>query len=72
MCEGAINNYLPELLWIMDNHGLTGKKFCALVLQGKCGDWEEVNDWKIEIPTGKPPIEEPVLPPVCYDLLPCL
>ena len=43
---------------------MTARKFCALVFQPKCGDWEEVNDWKIDTPLGKPEPIEPELPPV--------
>lgn len=62
VCRGAIDNYLPEFKWMMDNKGFTAKQFCALVLQGKCGAWEEVNDWEIPIPDGKPEPQEPTLP----------
>jgi hypothetical protein len=47
-----------------DNKGIKAGQFCALVLQGQCGDWEEVNDWELPIPEGKPEVEDPVLPPV--------
>lgn len=47
---------------MMDNKGFTAKHFCAVVLQGKCGAWEEVNDWEIPVPGDKPPIQEPQIP----------
>ena len=50
----------------MDNKGITARKLCALTLQGKCGDWEEVNNWNVRIPEGKPEPVEPELPPVHF------
>ena len=51
----------------MDNKGLKASRFCALTFQGTCGDWEEVNDWHIEIPNGKPEPEEPTMPDPDHD-----
>ena len=48
----------------MDNRGIKAKRFCSILLGGQCGDWEEVNNWEINLPEGKPEPEEPVLPPV--------
>ena len=48
----------------MDNKGLKASRVCSLVLQGKCGDWEILNNWEIEVPPGKPEPEEPTLPSV--------
>jgi len=62
VCRGAIENYLPEIKYMMDNKGLVASRVCSLFLQGKCGDWEIVNNWEIEIPPGKPEPEEPKLP----------
>ena len=53
----------PEIQWIMDNKGIKAARMCATLLP-KCGDWEEVNGWNIDIPDGKPDPEEPVLPEV--------
>ena len=49
---------------MMDNKGLKASRVCSLVLQGKCGDWEILNNWEIEVPPGKPEPEEPTLPSV--------
>ena len=46
----------------MDNRGIKAKRFCSILLGGHCGDWEEVNNWDISLPEGKPEPEEPVLP----------
>jgi hypothetical protein len=54
----------PEFKYMMDNKGLKASRVCSLVLQGKCGDWEILNNWEIEVPPGKPEPEEPTLPPV--------
>ena len=53
-----------EIKYILDNTDITARKFCAVVFQPKCGDWEELNNWEIEVPPGKPEPEEPELPPV--------
>ena len=46
------------------NNNIHGGQFCALALGGKCGAWEEVNNWDLEVPDGKPPVEEPSKPEV--------
>ena len=47
---------------------MKASRMCSLFFQGKCGDWEEVNNWDITIPDGKPTPEEPILPPVAYSI----
>ncbi len=55
----------PELLYMHEhNNNIHGGQFCALALGGKCGAWEEVNNWDLEVPDGKPPVEEPSKPEV--------
>ena len=46
----------------MDNRGIKAKRFCSIMLGGHCGDWEEVNNWDIPLPAGKPEPIEPTLP----------
>ena len=63
MSNGNNLNYLqPEIKWIMDNRGLKAKRFCSILLGGRCGDWEEVNGWDVSLPEGKPEPQDPVLP----------
>ena len=55
-----------EIKYILDNTDITARKFCAVVFQPKCGDWEEVNNWHIDTShtAEKPEPIEPELPPV--------
>lgn len=64
VCEGAVNNYLPEIWHIVTNNPeeLSGGLICALIVGGKCGKWEEANSWTIEIPGNKPEVIKPTLP----------
>ena len=57
-----------EIKYILDNTDITARKFCAVVFQPKCGDWEEVNNWHIDTShtAEKPEPIEPELPPVRY------
>ena len=47
-----------------ENSGLNGGEFCAIIFGKGCGSWEEVNNWAVAIPDGKPPVETPTPPPV--------
>ena len=59
-----------EIKYILDNTDITARKFCAVVFQPKCGDWEEVNNWHIDTShtAEKPEPIEPELPPVYYTI----
>ena len=58
--------FQDEIKYILDNTDITARKFCAVVFQPKCGDWEEVNNWHIDTShtAEKPEPIEPELPPV--------
>jgi len=47
-----------------NSSGFSASRFCGLLLnQPDCGEYEEVNNWSIDIPGGKPmfPVEDPPL-----------
>ena len=56
----------PEIWYILENKGkeVTGGRFCAILLGGKCAAWEDVNSWSISVPGNKPEVIEPTPPPV--------
>jgi len=43
---------------------LNGGIVCAIQVGGKCGQWEEVSKWSIEIPGNKPQVNKPEKPAV--------
>lgn len=47
-----------------ENGDLSGDRFCGILLGAGCGAWEELNQWTVQIPEGKPPVVTPVLPQV--------
>ena len=56
----------PEIWYILENKGkeVTGGRFCAILLGGKCAAWEDVNAWTVSVPGNKPEVIEPTPPPV--------
>ena len=59
-------HFQPEIWFILNAKGeeVTGGRFCAVVLGGQCGEWEDVNSWTIPIPGNKPDVITPTPPPV--------
>ena len=65
VCRGAIEAYWPPLVYMHENtEGFGPQRFCGLLVGGECGEAEQLNDWAIEVPQGKPPVEEPTMPEV--------
>ena len=65
VCHGGIYNYGPIVEFVMKNKvpRITEAEVCAAVLGKGCGAWEEINDWSVDLPEPKPPVETPVAPP---------
>ena len=43
---------------------ISGDRFCGITFGKGCGDWENLNNWTITVPPGKPPVQAPSLPEV--------
>jgi len=65
VCHGAIYNYGPIVEFVVKNRTprIRAGEVCAAILGVGCGAWEEINDWTVDLPEGKPEVETPVLPP---------
>ena len=63
-CEGAVNNYWPPIMYIIDKQPLvSGDNTCGIFLPG-CGN-TTAHDWTIgDLPGTKPPVIPPALPDV--------
>ena len=65
VCDGGIFNYAPAFQYIVMNRAprITAPEVCATVLGKGCGAWEQINDWSVDLPGGKPEVEIPEPPP---------
>ncbi len=64
-CRGYMDNYGPDFRYILEEGPEAGAEaFCALLRAGdeECAAWAGMNEWTVEVPVGKPPVEEPALP----------
>jgi len=65
VCHGAINNYSPSLKYVVEHSNIiTGSRFCALTMGGKCGAWDEVASWRTDFGNRTDDIKPPYVPPV--------
>jgi len=63
-CRGYVANFGPEFQYIYENSELTPDILCAILDSPGCGAWDDMNDWFVDIPDGKPERIEPQLPDV--------
>ena len=60
VCNGAIDNYAPQLQHIVTHSHphVKAAEVCAMLLGKGCGAWEYVNEWTVDIPHGDKPEPE--------------
>jgi len=63
VCQGAIQNYAPQLVYIVTERHVTGQEACAIVLANDCGAQETINGWTVALPAVPKPAVEPPTPP---------
>jgi len=56
--------FQPEFQYIYENSEITSGNLCAILDSPGCGAWDEMNNWFVDIPAGKPETQIPTLPKV--------